>query len=42
MRASILEVGEKVGREGVLAADKGRDPDPGVKAGEATGVVGTW
>lgn len=42
MRASILEMAGKVGLEGVLEAETGSDPGPGVNVGEAIGEVGSW
>jgi hypothetical protein len=42
LRASILEVVGKVVLEGVLVAETGSDPGPGVNVGEAIGEVGSW
>ena len=42
LRASILEVAWKVGLTGVLAAETGSEPGPGVKVGELVGEVGNW
>jgi hypothetical protein len=42
LRASIFEAAEKVGLNGVLVADAGSDPGPGVNVGEAVGEVGSW